>query len=188
MSTSGSPDEGVTSGSRSIEDCGGALRQACAQARAAFLAEAAEKLGHRTRPSWTVADGQIGRSGRRGQAGTGLAGTGQAGPGSSYWSLDEAALLDRAAQLTAAAKPPAQWSVAGRSAPRIDLPDKVTGRPRFLHDLVLPGMLFGRVIRPPAPGGHARRRGRGGPARRGGGAGPRRLVPRRDRRRPTGPR
>ena len=34
--------------------------------------------------------------------------------------------------------------------PRIDLPDKVTGRPRFLHDLVLPGMLFGRVVRPPA--------------------------------------
>ena len=50
-----------------------------------------------------------------------------------------------------APKPPDQWSVAGRSAPRIDLPDKVTGRPRFLHDQVLPGMLFGRVIRPPAP-------------------------------------
>ncbi len=27
----------------------------------------------------------------------------------------------------------------------------MTGRPRFLHDQVLPGMLFGRVIRPPAP-------------------------------------
>ena len=50
-----------------------------------------------------------------------------------------------------APKPPDQWSVAGRSAPRIDLPDKVTGRPRFLHDQVLPGMLFGRVVRPPAP-------------------------------------
>ena len=40
--------------------------------------------------------------------------------------------------------------MAGRSAPRLDLPDKVTGRPRFLHDLVLPGMLYGRVVRPPA--------------------------------------
>ena len=79
---------------------------------------------------------------------------GEAGPelaGLSYWSLDEASLLGRAAQLTAAAKPPAQWRIAGRSAPRIDLPDKVTGRPRFLHDQILPGMLFGRVIRPPAP-------------------------------------
>ena len=136
VSTSSSPDEGVTSGSRSIQDCGGALRQVCAQVRAAFLAAAAEKLG----------TDAAGLEVRRGVA---RAGAGQAGL--SYWSLDEAALLDRAARLPAAAKPPAQWSVAGRSAPRIDLPDKATGRPRFLHDLVLPGMLFGRVIRPPAP-------------------------------------
>ena len=151
VSTAGSPDEGVTSGSRSIQDCGGALHQVCAQVRAAFLAEAAEKLGA----------GAAGLTIRRGVATAGLAstglasaelastGTGQAGL--SYWSLDEAALLERAAQLTVAPKPPDQWSVAGRSAPRIDLPDKVTGRPRFLHDQVLPGMLFGRVIRPPAP-------------------------------------
>jgi CO/xanthine dehydrogenase Mo-binding subunit len=136
VSTSGSPNEGVTSGSRSIQDCGGALRQVCAQVRAAFLAEAAGKLG---------AD-PAGLAIRRGTARS------AAGPaGLSYWSLDEAALLDRAAQVTAAAKPEAEWSVAGRSAPRIDLPDKATGRPRFLHDQVLPGMLFGRVIRPPAP-------------------------------------
>jgi nicotinate dehydrogenase subunit B len=156
VSTAGSPDEGVTSGSRSIQDCGGALHQVCAQVRAAFLAEAAEKLGAAA----------AGLTIRRGVATAGLAstesastesastesastGTGQAGL--SYWSLDEAALLERAAQLTVAPKPPDQWSVAGRSAPRIDLPDKVTGRPRFLHDQVLPGMLFGRVIRPPAP-------------------------------------
>jgi nicotinate dehydrogenase subunit B len=136
VSTSSSPNEGVTSGSRSIQDCGGALRHVCAQVRAAFLAEAAEKTG----------TDAAGLEVRRGVARTGA---GQAGL--SYWSLDEAALLGRAAQLNAAAKPPAQWSVAGRSAPRIDLPDKATGRPRFLHDLVLPGMLFGRVIRPPAP-------------------------------------
>ena len=56
VSTSGSPDEGVTSGSRSIEDCGGALRQVCAQVRAAFLAEAAEKLGAGPAPCrWSAA-------------------------------------------------------------------------------------------------------------------------------------
>jgi nicotinate dehydrogenase subunit B len=141
VSTAGSPDEGVTSGSRSIQDCGGALHQVCAQVRAAFLAEAAEKLG---------ADA-AGLTIRRGLATAELASTGTGQAGLSYWSLDEAALLERAAQLTVAPKPPGQWSVAGRSAPRIDLPDKVTGRPRFLHDQVLPGMLFGRVIRPPAP-------------------------------------
>jgi nicotinate dehydrogenase subunit B len=141
VSTSGSPNEGVTSGSRSIEDCGGALRQVCAQVRAAFLAEAAEKLG--ADPDALRVERGVVRTGAD-QAGAGLAGL-------SYWSLDEATLLDRAAQLTVAAKPPAQWQIAGRSAPRIDLPDKATGRPRFLHDQMLPGMLFGRVIRPPAP-------------------------------------
>jgi nicotinate dehydrogenase subunit B len=151
VSTAGSPDEGVTSGSRSIQDCGGALRQVCAQVRAAFLAGAAEKLGTDA-AALTVRRG----SASTGPAGTGSASTGPAGTGTSqaglsYWSLDETALLDRAAQLSVVPKPPARWSVAGRSAPRIDLPDKATGRPRFLHDLVLPGMLFGRVIRPPGP-------------------------------------
>ena len=34
---------------------------------------------------------------------------------------------------------------------RLDLPDKVAGRPRYLADLVLPGQLWGRVVRPPSP-------------------------------------
>ncbi len=135
VSTDTSPDEGVTSGSRSIEDSGGALHQACAQARAAFLAAAAAKLD--TDPAGlAVRDGAIRTADG---AGTGL----------SYWSLDVPGLLDQAATEAAPAKPPSRWSVAGHSAPRIDLPDKVTGRPRFLHDLVLPGMVFGRVVRPP---------------------------------------
>jgi nicotinate dehydrogenase subunit B len=156
VSTAGSPDEGVTSGSRSIQDCGGALRQVCAQVRAAFLAGAAEKLGTDAagltvrRGSASTGPASTGPA-STGPASTGSASTGTSQAGLSYWSLDETALLDRAAQLSVAPKPPAQWSVAGRSAPRIDLPDKATGRPRFLHDLVLPGMLFGRVIRPPGP-------------------------------------
>ena len=40
--------------------------------------------------------------------------------------------------------------MAGRSAPRLDFPDKVTGRPRFLHDIVMADMAYGRVVRPPA--------------------------------------
>jgi CO/xanthine dehydrogenase Mo-binding subunit len=133
VSTATSPDEGVTSGSRSIEDSGGALRWVCAQARAALLAAAAARL--ETGPATlSVRGGEV----RTGAGGTGL----------SYWSVP--GRPGRAAAPGAPAKPPARWSVAGRSAPRIDLPDKVTGRPRFLHDLVLPGMLFGRVVRPPA--------------------------------------
>jgi len=134
VSTATSPDEGTTSGSKSIEDSGAALRQACAQARRALLAAAAGRLGADP-AALDVRDGEVVTS----AGGTGL----------SYWSLGGPGLRD-AAGPPVAAKPCAQWSVAGRSAPRIDIPDKVTGRPRFLHDLLLPGMLFGRVVRPPA--------------------------------------
>src|SRR5215468_2431872 len=134
VSTATSPDEGVTSGSRSIEESGSALRQACAQARHLFLAAAADRLGAAA-GALGVADGEIT--------------TDAGGTGLTYWSLP--GLLDREAGDPEPAKTPARWSVAGRSAARLDIPDKVTGRPRFLHDLVLPGMRYGRVIRPPAP-------------------------------------
>jgi nicotinate dehydrogenase subunit B len=142
VSTSTSPDEGFTSGSRSVQDSGSALRQACALARELLLAAAAARL-EVSPDALTVADGQIQADGRP--------------AGLSYWSLAPARLLDRAELLAAGgrpvtARPPAEWTVAGRSAARIDLPDKVTGRPRYLHDLVLPDMAYGRVVRPPSPG------------------------------------
>jgi CO/xanthine dehydrogenase Mo-binding subunit len=142
VSTATSPDEGVTSGSRSIEESGSALRQACAQARHLFLAAAADRLDA-VADALGVTDGEIT--------------TDAGGTGLTYWSLAGPAgpagpgLLDREAGDPEPAKAPARWSVAGRSAARLDIPDKVTGRPRFLHDLILPGMLYGRVIRPPAP-------------------------------------
>jgi CO/xanthine dehydrogenase Mo-binding subunit len=135
VSTGTSPDEGVTSGSLSIQHSGSALRQACAQARVLLLEAAAAKLGTAA-AELAVEDGQILAAGRP----TGL----------SYWSLATPGLLDREAGDPVPVKPSERWSVAGRSAARLDLPDKVTGRPRFLHDLVLPGMVYGRVIRPPA--------------------------------------
>jgi CO/xanthine dehydrogenase Mo-binding subunit len=150
VSTGTSPDEGTTSGSRSVEDGGSALRQACAQARAALLAAAAAKLGNGT-GDLSVADGQV----LAGGSGTAL----------TYWTLlaweDDPARPSgrglagadgpaRTADGPAAAKDSGKWSVAGRSEPRLDIPDKVTGRPRFLQDLVLPGMAYGRVVRPPA--------------------------------------
>ena len=135
VSTSTSPDEGVTAGSRSVQDSGSALRQACAQARDLLLAAAATKLGV-SDAALAVADGQI----RTADGPTGL----------SYWTLAQPEMLDRPADVPVPSRAPGQWSVAGRSAPRLDIPDKVTGRPRFLHDLILPGMVYGRVVRPPA--------------------------------------
>jgi nicotinate dehydrogenase subunit B len=135
VSTSTSPNEGVTAGSLSVEDSGSALRQACAQARDLLLDAAANKLGV-AHGELAVADGQI----RAADRPTGL----------SYWTLAQPGTLDRPADEPVPSRPPGEWSVAGRSAPRLDFPDKLTGRPRFLHDLVLPGMAYGRVVRPPA--------------------------------------
>ncbi|GFJ86130.1 hypothetical protein Phou_103100 [Phytohabitans houttuyneae] len=59
---------------------------------------------------------------------------------------------DRDADGVASPKSAAQLRVVGTSVPRLDLPDKVAGRPRYVHDLRLPGQLYGRVIRPPSPG------------------------------------
>ncbi len=56
--------------------------------------------------------------------------------------------LDKDAPL----KDPARYKLVGTSVPRLDIPDKVTGRFTYLQDFHRPGMLHGRVIRPPAIG------------------------------------
>jgi isoquinoline 1-oxidoreductase len=52
--------------------------------------------------------------------------------------------------LTAEARttPPAQWSVLGTSAPKVDGREIVTGRHKYASDVKLPEMLFGKVLRP----------------------------------------
>jgi len=127
-----SPNEGVTSGSLSIQDSGTALRYACAEARAIYLAEAAAELGVDA-DSLRVEDGTI---------------TAPNGRRTSYWALADDALLDREATGSVAPKPPSVYKIVGQSTPRVDLPDKVFGLPRFIQDLVLPGMLYGQVVRP----------------------------------------
>ncbi len=134
-STGTSPDEAVTSGSLSVQESGTALRFAAAEARALFIAQAAKRLG--VDPAMlAVRDGEIVAKG----APTGI----------SYWTLAGAGLLDREATGAVTPKPGVQGPV-GERVPRIDLPDKVYGCPRFIHDLDLPDMLHGCVLRPPSP-------------------------------------
>jgi nicotinate dehydrogenase subunit B len=131
-STAGSPNEGVTSGSLSVQHSGRAIRFACAEIRKLFLEAAAERLG--VAPDvLTIHDGTI------------------AGPGNistSYWELADDISLDRDATAAASPKSEAQRTLAGHSVQRLDIPDKIFGRPRFIHDLALPGLLHGRVLRP----------------------------------------
>jgi CO/xanthine dehydrogenase Mo-binding subunit len=130
--TSLSPDEGVTSGSLSIQDSGSALRRACAHARALLLARAAERLGVSV-DDLQVEDG-IARA---------------AGQSTNFWDCTDEALFDRDVGEDVPTKSPREYRIVGKDAPRSDLPDKIAGLPRFIQDMALPRMLHGRVVRPP---------------------------------------
>jgi len=131
-STAASPNEGVTSGSLSIQQSGRAIRQACAEIRQIFLKAAADRLGVEA-SALDISDGTI------------------SGPGNvrtSYWELAGEVSLDRDATPGALPKSIARRALAGNSVQRLDIPDKVFAQPRFIHDTALPGMLHGRVLRP----------------------------------------
>ncbi len=48
-------------------------------------------------------------------------------------------------------KSPATYRVVGTSTPREDLLRKVTGQPSFIQEINVPGMVHGRLVRPPSP-------------------------------------
>jgi nicotinate dehydrogenase subunit B len=135
--TACSPNEGVTSGSLSVQDSGSALRLVCAQARAIYLQAAAKALGiTETDPANVkVLDGQINFA--------------SSPRSTSYWELAHDTLLD----VDVVALPNRQAPHAhfvGQSLARKDIERKVRGAPSFIHDLRLPGMLHGRVVHPPS--------------------------------------
>jgi CO/xanthine dehydrogenase Mo-binding subunit len=57
-------------------------------------------------------------------------------------------LLDCEVDESAILRSPHQYRVVGKPASRLDLPGKIAGRPHFIQDMVLPGMLYGRAVRP----------------------------------------
>jgi nicotinate dehydrogenase subunit B len=133
--TGRSPNEGVTAGSRSTVESGSALRQACAEVRSAFLEAAAQRLGVEVDELF-VRDGTIHRRASNESA--------------TYWELSGEIDLARDADGRATPKRADQLTLVGKSLPRIDLPGKVIGSDVYVHDLELPGMLHGRVLRPPS--------------------------------------
>ena len=129
-----SPDEGVTSGSRSVEEGGTALRYACAEVRDLFLQVAARKLGA-SLESLAVRDGTISVRGRPDTL--------------TYWQIAAEVDLTREATGDVLPKPASALSIVGRDVKRVDLPAKLFGA-AYVHDFELPGMLHARVVRPPS--------------------------------------
>ncbi|HYH43709.1 MAG TPA: molybdopterin cofactor-binding domain-containing protein [Burkholderiales bacterium] len=136
--TTAGPNEGITSGSRSIQESGIALRFAAAEARELLLGRAASRLGVSVE-QLSVRDGVV---------------TARTGGSVAYWELADQSLLQRKATAEAPPKMAAEYALIGRALQRIDIPPKVMGAPVYVHDLTLPGMLHARVARPPGPGMH----------------------------------
>lgn len=128
-------DEGYTAGSHSMQDSGTAIRNAAAQVRAILMALAAQRLGVAA-DGLTVEDGVI-------RGGTGTV---------AYGELVAGQVLHVPAAPKSVLRDPASHTVMGQSLQRVDIPAKVSGGVAYVQDLRLPGMVHGRVVRPPSPG------------------------------------
>lgn len=140
--TAVTPNQGPTIASASIQISATPLRCAAAQTRHALLQLAAERLGVSVEMLATD------------NAEVFIAGA-TAATGTRRVSFAELVAHRRIAldlDLKAAVKDPSTYRVIGKSSPRVDIPAKATGALTFVHDMRVPGMLHGRVVRPPYTG------------------------------------
>src|SRR5450830_365845 len=137
--TEEAPNQGPTIASATIQISAVPLRKAAAQARHALLALAAQRL-HADVAELQVRDGIV--SARHAPASS-----------ISYAHLLHGRRIElQLASGEVALKPHDQYRVVGRSTQRVDIPAKVTGKLVYVHDMRVPGMLHGRVVRPPYAG------------------------------------
>src|SRR5450631_1306518 len=134
--TSQVPDQGATIASETIQITAVPLRNAAAQARHFLVARAAERL-ELSVEDLVIEDGLVrGRDNRSISYGELIAG--------------ETIRLELTDDIRL--KSVDAYTIVGRSVPRTDLPAKATGEAVYVHDVRVPGMLHGRVVRPPYAG------------------------------------
>ena len=131
------PDQGKTWASITIQIGGMKLRQAAAAARAALIDDAAKTLGV-PGAQLTVADGVISGAGKKASYAELI--------GGKNFSIK----LDPKQPVKE--KDPKDYKLVGKPVTRLDIPDKLTGKFSYMQDFRIPGMLHGRVVRPPAIG------------------------------------
>src|SRR6202171_896225 len=134
--TSRVPNQGATIASETIQVTAVPLRKAAAQARHFLIARAAERLELPVE-DLAIEDGLI-----RGKDNRSI----------SYGELigDDIIRLELADDVPV--KDVGAYTIVGQSVPRVDLPAKATGALVYIHDVRMPGMLHGRVVRPPYAG------------------------------------
>ena len=135
------PDQGTTSGAQSHPTNFNTadLALAGATAREALVAMAAERLGVPA-GQLAVKDGVVSV-------------TGDSTKRVSYAQLIGGRTFNLTLNPNARRRSPADWTVLGTSVPRVEIPAMVAGRFEFVHNVRVPGMLHGRVVRPPSANG-----------------------------------
>ncbi|WP_175968061.1 xanthine dehydrogenase family protein molybdopterin-binding subunit [Burkholderia sp. BCC0322] len=133
--TAATPNQGPTIASATIQISATPLRCAAAQARHALLALAAERFDVDA-AQLQIDDATISANGQT----------------ATFATLVAAHRIALTLDLNTRTKDPTQYRIVGRSSPRVDLPAKATGQLTFVHDMRVPGMLHGRVVRPPYAG------------------------------------
>ncbi len=68
----------------------------------------------------------------------------------TYAELVQGKQLTQSIPIEEPLTPAAQWTVAGQPIPKVDARDFVTGKHRYPSDQKLPGMIYGKVVRPDA--------------------------------------
>ena len=138
--TSVCPDQGTTSGSQSTPTNFNErnLALGAATARAALLGLAAERLGV-PRTQLTIEGGVVSVKGSPSKR-------------VAYGELLSGKQFNLPLDPQAKRKPASEWKVLGKPLPRVDMASMATGQFEFVHNVRLPGMLHGVVIRPPAVG------------------------------------
>jgi len=134
------PDQGTTSGAQShpTNFNHGALALAGATAREALLEAASKRFGVPV-DQLRLNDGVISIASDASKTVT-------------YAQLIGGRKFSIVLNRNAKRKPPSEWTVLGKPIHRIEIPAIVTGRHEYVHDVKVPGMLHGRVVRPPAVG------------------------------------
>ena len=132
--TQRAPDEGITSGSNSMQQSGNAVRLAAATARRHLLGLAAAVLEVEA-ASLDITDGLIqSRATNRSV---------------TYWDLLGGQRFAIAVDLNAPTKSADSYTIVGQPRTARGMADFVTGQARFVHDMTMPGMVHARVVRPP---------------------------------------
>ncbi len=139
-------DQATTSGSRTIERAGPQIRQAAAAARKELLRLASERLGAPA-DKLAVKDGVVSVAGSPSKRVT----YAQLVGGKRFYKTIQAEGKLGEMKLAQDVKPkdPKEYEIVGKSIERVDVPPKTTGEAVYVHDVRIPGMLHGRVVRPP---------------------------------------